>query len=306
MSLRLMERSLSTQIQSNKTKSWLIPTLLVGCLSLGAFFLGKSSGHALAWAGGAAIVSSSISLIAYLYIERIVLEMMGAQPAQGEHDDELIQVTSHLALAARISTPQVYIINDPALAICAVGRDPSHGTICATRGLLQRLNRWELEAVVAQALSSIPTYDTRVMTMVSVFVCGIVYLSDSFSQRVWWKNRFHEKRHADHGVDFLRIPGMLLALFSPIAAALTHLAVSRRRSYLADAAAGLLTHNPAALADALEKIGQDKRVLATATNATAHLFVVNPFKGKDGGPWFSSWFNTHPPLAQRITILKGQ
>ena len=214
-------------------------------------------------------------------------------------------MTENLAIASGLPKPKVYIIEDSAPNAFATGRDPMHAVICVTRGLIDKLDRKELEGVISHEMSHILNYDTRLMAIISVLVGMIAFLSDWFSRSLWWggRSRSRDDRNSISAVVF--IVGIVLAVISPLIATLIQLAVSRRREFLADASGVLLTRNPKGLAQALSKISADREVLEAATNATAHLYITNPFKGKDFSAWFSSIFDTHPPINQRIEILKA-
>ncbi|EKD87377.1 MAG: hypothetical protein ACD_36C00113G0004, partial [uncultured bacterium] len=199
---------------------------------------------------------------------------------------------------------KLYVIDDSAMNAFATGRDPSHAVIVATTGILQRLERRELEGVIAHELSHIKNFDTRLMAVVAVLVGTVAFLADMFMRSLWWGGR--RSRDNDRGLgSILLLIGVILAIISPILATLIQLSVSRKREFLADASGALLTRYPEGLARALEKLGHDKEVLEAATNATAHLYITNPFKGKQFHAFFSSLFNTHPPLAERIKILRS-
>ena len=209
-----------------------------------------------------------------------------------------------MAIAGGIPKPKLYVIDDTAPNAFATGRDPSHAVVCATTGLLDKLDRRELEGVIAHELSHVKNYDTRLMSIVAILVGSIAFLADWFMRSLWWgRGRDREDRGSSSSI-FL-ILGIVLAILSPIIATIIQLAISRRREFLADASGALLTRNPDGLARALEKISGDKEVLEAATNATAHLYIVNPFKGKNFGAWFAGLFDTHPPLAERIKILRS-
>ena len=187
----------------------------------------------------------------------------------------------------------------------ATGRDPAHASLCATAGLLAKLNRTELEGVVGHELSHIGNYDTRLMAVVTILVGLITLLGDWFLRASWFGGR---SRSSDEdrglGAIFL-ILGFVLALLSPIIAQIIQLAISRRREYLADASSVKLTRQPSGLISALKKLGADREPLEAANKATAHLYIVNPLKNRhDAIGWFAGLFNTHPPLSARIKILE--
>lgn len=269
-----------------------------------AFVLGKAGGYGISWAAIALIFSGLTSLGGYYYGDKIILSMSRAHPADRKTDFDLYTVTENVALAAGIPKPAVYVIEDSALNAFATGRDPKHAVICVTRGLIERLDRRELEGVIAHEMSHIKNFDTRLMAIVAVLVGMVAFLADWFMRSLWW-GRGRRDRSGDRGGGLLLIIGIIFAVISPLIATLIQLAVSRKREFLADASGALLTRNPQELASALKKISQDKEVLEAATNATAHLFIANPFKGKEFGAWLSGLFDTHPPIVERIKTLES-
>ena len=200
--------------------------------------------------------------------------------------------------------PKIYIINDSAPNAFATGRDPNHSVVCVTTGILDKLDKIELEGVIAHELSHVRNYDIRLMAIVVILVGLVALLADIFMRSLWYGgNRRRDDKGSSQGI-FLLI-GIILAILSPLIATLIQLAVSRKREFLADASGALLTRYPEGLASALEKISADKEPLEVANNATAHLYIANPFKGKIQGSWFSNLFNTHPPIEERIKILRS-
>ena len=233
-----------------------------------------------------------------------MLAMSGAKPANRKQHFDFYTVAENLAIAAGLPKPKLYVIDDTAMNAFATGRDPSHAVVCATTGILAKLERRELEGVIAHELSHIKNFDTRLMAVVAVLVGTVAFLADMFLRNLWWGRG--RDRDEDRGAgQIMLVVGIALAIITPIVATLIQLAVSRRREYLADASAANLTRYPEGLARALEKLTGDREVLEAATNATAHLYVVNPFKGKQYAAWFSGLFNTHPPIEERITILRA-
>lgn len=306
MTYDTMALSVYSQIQSNKTKSFFIMAFFIAFLATVSYVFGKASGYGSSFVGIALIFSGLMSLGGYYWGDKLVLAMSGARPADRKRDFDLFTVTENLAIASGIPKPKVYVIEDTAPNAFATGRDPSHAVVCATRGLLQKLDRRELEGVIAHELSHVKNYDTRFMAIVTVLAGTIVFLADWFTRMMWWggggRSRDREGRSNLDAILF--VVAIIFALLSPFIATLIQLAVSRRREYLADASGVLITRNPDALADALLKISKDREVLEVATNATAHLYIVNPFKGKNFGAWFANLFETHPPIAARIKILR--
>ena len=206
-----------------------------------------------------------------------------------------------MAIAAGLPAPKLYVIEDTAPNAFATGRDPEHAVICATRGLLDKLNRTELEGVLAHEMSHIKNYDIRLMSLVSVMV-GIVALLGDWFLRTTWHGRSKDK---DSAGSIILVIGIFFAILSPFIAQLIQLAISRRREFFADASGVSLTRQPSGLISALKKIAADKEPLEVANKATAHLYIENPFKDKQKGSvgWFSGLFNTHPPVSERIKIL---
>lgn len=293
--------SIHQSIQENKLKTAFIMvffTLFTGML---AYILGKTLGYGTSWVGLALVFAGLTSIGSYYYSDKFVLALSGARIADRKKDFDLYTVTENMAIAAGLPKPKVYIIEDSAPNAFATGRDPEHAVVCATRGLLSKLSRRELEGVIAHEMSHIKNFDIRLMAVVTVLVGVIALLSDWFTRSLWWKKN-DDRRNVSAAVMLL---SLALVLVSPIIATLIQLAVSRRREFLADASGALMTRNPDALASALAKISKDKEVLEAATNATAHLYIENPFKEKKFSAWYSSLFNTHPPVEERIRILKN-
>lgn len=292
-----------TEVTKNKTYSvLLIMIFLLVIIGLGFVF---------AQAYGApeilviAVLFSSISaFISYFFSDRITLAMSGAKPVDQNSNPELYRLVENLSIAAGLPLPKIYVIEDSAMNAFATGRNPKNAVVAVTTGLLQRLNRTELEGVIAHELSHIGNYDIRFMTLVVVLVGIITLLADWMLRFSLFGGRKNDNNNSNNGI-FLII-GVALAILSPIIAMLIKLAVSRKREFLADASGALLTRYPEGLASALEKISADHEPLETANKATAHLYIANPLKDhkKDSTGWFSNLFNTHPPAAERIRRLR--
>lgn len=296
--------SIHSQIQGNVTKTYIIMSAFVVFVVLVAYVLGVSLGYGTEWMWIAVLFSVVSSFASYYWGDKMVLAMSGAKPANRKLHFDFFTVAENLAIAAGLPKPTLYVIDDTAMNAFATGRDPAHAVICATTGILAKLERRELEGVIAHELSHIKNFDTRLMAVVAVLVGTVAFLADMFLRNLWWGG--HRDRDEDRGAgQIMLIVGIVLAIITPIIATLIQLAVSRRREFLADASAADLTRYPEGLARALEKLTNDKEVLEAATNATAHLYVVNPFKGKQFAAWFSGLFNTHPPIAERIKILRA-
>ena len=202
--------------------------------------------------------------------------------------------------------PKLYVIDDTAMNAFATGRDPEHAVICATTGLLSRLNRSEIEGVVAHELSHVINYDIRLMSIVTILVGCVALLADwMLRMSAWGGGRRRDKDEGGQIGAVLFIVGIVLAILSPIIAQLIQLAISRRREFLADASGVAITKNPTGLSHALEKISQDREPLEAANKATAHLYIENPLKNLHSGVgWFSGLFATHPPVEERLKALR--
>jgi len=239
-------------------------------------------------------------LINYFLGDKIVLGISGAKEVKKQEYPYLFNLIDGLSIAAGIPKPKAYVIQDTALNAFATGRDPEHSSIVVTTGILQKLNREELEGVIAHEMSHIKNYDIRLMMMVVVLVGLSALLSDILLRSVLWGR--HDKKGGQMQIIML-IGGVVLAILTPIVAMIIKMAISRQREYLADASAGMLTRNPRGLANALKKIGGDKEVLEAANKATSHLYIDNPLKNRKG--MMDGLFSTHPPILERIKRLEA-
>lgn len=292
-----------SQISSNIYKTWLIIILFVVFITTLAFVYGKASDYGLPSAGIALVVTGIISFLSYYFSDSIVLSLSNAKKIKKEDNPKLFRTVENLCIGAGIPLPQIYIIEDSAPNAFATGRDPKHAVVCVTSGLLDKLNNAELEGVISHELSHVKNYDIRLMSVVVILVGIVALLADFFTRSLWHGGSRKSKSSNSTGI-FILI-GLILAIISPLIASLIQLAISRKREFLADASGALLTRYPEGLASALEKISKDKEPLEAANNATAHLYIVNPFKGKEIGNWFAGLFNTHPPIEERVKILRS-
>jgi heat shock protein HtpX len=291
-----------SEISSNKRKTALLITFFL-VLIIGLGYVFARSYNAPGLLPLAVAISVGMSLVSYFYSDKIVLRMSGAKEIKRQDDPELYRTVENLSIAAGLPTPKVYLIQDTALNAFATGRDPKHAVVAITTGLRDQLTKPELEGVMAHELSHIGNYDIRLTTIIVVLVGVVALLSDWMLRATMFSRRDRENNQAGA---LLMIVGIVLAILSPIAATLIQLAVSRRREYLADASAALLTRYPAGLASALKKLAVDREPLEVANKATAHLYIVNPLKGHkgDGIGRFASLFQTHPPIEDRISRLE--
>jgi heat shock protein HtpX len=241
----------------------------------------------------------------YWHSDRIVLSMSRARPVNRETEPYLVNVIEGLSIAAGLPVPKAYVIDDPAPNAFATGRNPDNAAIAVTRGLMEKLDRLELEGVVAHELAHVKNYDTLVQTMTAVLAGTVVLLSDWMMRSLWWgggRRRSSSESGGGQAQAILMLVGIAVAVVAPFFAALIQMAISRKREYLADANGALLTRYPPGLASALRKIAGDHEKLAVANKATEALYIYNPLRDYGGG--LNSLFNTHPPIEERIRRLE--
>lgn len=266
------------------------------------YVFSRASGYDISFVAMALIISGAMSFTSYYYSDQMILGMSKAKQIQKKDNPRLFRMVENLCIGAGILIPKIYIIADSAINAFATGRDPKHAVVCVTTGALERLNDTELEGVLAHELSHVQNFDIRLMSIVSILVGVVALLADIFLRSMWYRDRDNDRNSNTGGI--ILIIGIILAILSPIIATLIQLSISRKREFLADASGALLTRYPEGLASALEKIAKDKEPLEVANNATAHLYIANPFKNIKGH-LFSGLFNTHPPVEERIKILRS-
>jgi len=270
------------------------------------FGAAMESPEVLYFAVGFSIISSFIS---YWWSDKIVLAMSDAKPVSLESNKELYRLVENLCISAGLPLPRIYIINDSAPNAFATGRDPEHAVVAVTSGLLEKLDKSELEGVVAHELSHIGNRDILLATIVTVLVGVIVLLADWFRRWTFWGRRKNSENGGGQLQLIIMIAAVLLSILAPLFAYLMQFAISRKREFAADADAALLTRYPEGLARALEKISADTEPLEAANRATAHLYIASPFEGKSDGrgkkSFFKKAFMTHPPVEDRIAALRG-
>lgn len=292
-----------SSISQNKLKTWLIIFLFIIFITTLLYIFGKASGYGLSYMGIGLIFAGIMSFVSYYYSDKIVLGLSNAKRIEKQDSPELFRIVENLSIGSGIPMPKVYLIQDASANAFATGRDPRHAVVAVTVGILEKLDKVELEGVIAHELSHIKNFDTRLMAVVAILVGFVVIIADFFMRSLWFGGRDREGSNNQQMI-FLAL-GIFFAVLSPLVATLIQLAVSRKREFLADASGALLTRYPEGLASALEKIAQDKTPTKTATHATAHLYIENPFKGKSTKVMFASLFNTHPPAEERIRILRS-
>ena len=290
------------QIVANKMKTWFLISIFSVIIVLLGFVFGQWVGDVRLGIFLAVIVSVVMSLTGYYQGDSIALATSGAQAIEKKDRPELYRLVENLAITAGLPTPKIYIIPDPAMNAFATGRDPNHASLAVTSGLIQALDKQELEGVISHELSHIGNYDIRIMTIVVVLVGIILLLADIMTRSLFFGRGRRSNDNNDSAGIFLII-GIVLAILSPLFAQLIKLAVSRQREYLADASGVLLTRYPDGLIHALEKIAVQDQPMIRANHATAHLFLANPFDPHVTKK-FEQLFSTHPPIEERIKRLK--
>lgn len=300
-----MKRTLRQQIAANKRSSFFYSLLLILLLTaLGACITGYYSVEL--WplgAAGAFALGFILAAIARYGGKGIVLAISGAREATEEEFQVLNNVTEEMAIAAGIPKPKVMIIDETAPNAFATGPDPKHAVVCCTTGLLQKLNREELQGVIAHEIGHVRNYDIRFMTTIALIAGVIPLLADFLGRSMWYGGGGRRKSGDGNAGAILAIVGILLAILAPLFASLLHMAVSRQREYLADTTSAELTRNPEGLVSALQKISEDPEPLEAANRATEHLYIVNPIQKLKAD--IDSAFSTHPATAARIRALRG-
>lgn len=290
--------TLYAEKDKNIRLTWVYLTgFLVFVIGVGFVFSQAMNSSAILY--GCVLFSVLMSVGSYWWSDRIVLSMSGAKLVAFEDNKELYRIVENLAITAGLPTPKIYTIDDTAMNAFATGRDPEHGVICFTTGILSRLDRSELEGVAAHELSHIGNRDTLISTVVVILVGFVALLADWF--RHWAFFGGHRDREGDSRLQVIfLVVALILSILAPIAAMLMQLAISRKREFLADASGALLTRYPEGLASALQKLSGDTEPLEAANRATASLYIANPFKGNK----VAKLFMTHPPMEERIAALR--
>jgi heat shock protein HtpX len=289
-----------SQIASNKRRSILLLFFFIVIILLLGWVLGEALNAGYSGLMITVPAAFFMGLFSYFSGDKVALWTAGAQEIKKEDNPYVFRMVENLCITAGLPMPKIYIIQDPAPNAFATGRDPKHASIALTTGIIERLENEELEGVIAHELSHVKNYDIRLMTIVIICV-GITMLLADWLLRARFFGGNRGKGGQIAGIFF--IVGLILAIFSPIIARLIQFAVSRKREFLADASGSLLTRYPEGLAKALEKISQYDRPVARASNATAHLYISNPFGAKTARG-FAKFFSTHPPVEERVAALR--
>ena len=299
------------QIARNKRDSWFLMTMVVLILLGLGFAIGVATMHTttagIGLLGVFGVVAILWSLISYYAGAGMALSVSGARAVTHEQEPQLYNVVEEMSVASGMPMPKVYVIEQDAPNAFATGRDPQHSAVAVTRGLLTRLNREELQGVIAHEMSHVRNYDIRFATLVGIMVGMVALIADFFLRFTFWGGMGGSRRNSnDSGgqlAAIMFVVAIVLAIVAPISAYLVQFAISRRREYLADASGVELTRNPIGLASALQKIAADPDPLRTANRATAHLYIANPLRNKKAKAT-AGLLDTHPPIQERIRILR--
>ncbi len=297
--------TLYTQRDSNIRKTWLLITgFFVVVIGIGWLFSRIYGNPSILYF--AVIFSIVMNFISYWYSDKIVLAMNRAVPVEKKDNPELYNIVENLSITAGLPMPKIYLVKEKQPNAFATGRNSKHAVVAVTEGLLERLDRSELEGVIAHEMSHIGNKDILLSTMVVVLVGFISIISDMFLRSMFWGGfRNRDDREEGRLGAILMLVGIALAILAPISAMLIQFAISRKREFLADASGALLTRYPEGLAKALEKISKDVTPMKVANNSTSHLWIDNPLKGRKKMDWLTRLFMTHPPVVERIAALRG-
>ena len=292
--------TLYSQAESNIRKTWILITIfLIFVIGLGWIFsyIFQNPGILIF----AVVFSLLMNIISFWHSDKIILAMTKAKPIEKNDNPELYRMVENLCITAGLPLPKIYILPEAQPNAFATGRDEKHAVIAVTRGLLEKLDRSEVEGVISHELSHIGNKDMLLMTIVVVLIGFVSVISNLFLRSMWFGgSRGRDDGGSSQAGAILAMLGIVFAIVAPIVAMLIQLAISRKREFLADASGALLTRYPEGLARALEKISTDKTPMKTASTATAHLYIANPFKGKK----LINLFLTHPPVEERIKALR--
>lgn len=296
-----------SDIKSNKIKTGFIVSLFIIVIALIVYYVSMAFDLGYMSIIIAMIFSIGSAWASYYYSDRIVLSINKAKPATQEQYQKLNNILDGLMISSGLENrPKLYVVDDPQPNAFATGRNPQNSVICVTTGLLEKLDYYELEGVIAHELSHIKNYDIRLSAVISVMVGFMVILTDWVSRALFW-GRGRDNDDNNNGNPILMLIGLICLLLAPIFGQLMQLALSRRREFLADASAVELTRNPDGMISALQKLDSDPNELRTANNSTAHMYIVSPFKSnlKNGKKKKTSLFSTHPSIDDRIEAIRN-
>ena len=295
--------TLYTEAESNAKKTWLYLTgFLVFIIFIGWFISWLVGSYIILWI--AVIYSILMSFFSYWYSDKIILNISRVKSIKKKDNPELYRLVENLCITAGLPLPKIYIMPEKQPNAFATGRDKNYSAIVVTQGLLDKLERVELEGVLAHELSHIGNRDILLSSVIVVLVGIIVMITDIFF-RLSFFGSFSDENDNGNGQIILLAISLILAIFAPLLAILMKLAISRKREFLADASGALLTRYPEGLARALEKIASDETPMKKYSNSMAHLFIESPARGKQKRSWISKLFLTHPPVEERIKALRS-
>jgi heat shock protein HtpX len=300
---------LHERVSRNIRKSWMLISVFVVLVGAVGWVFGEFTGFGPWGLVIAVLFAIAMSWGSYFASDRIALSMSRAVPADEVADRQLHNLVEGLALGAGLPKPRVFIVEDQAPNAFATGRDPEHSAVAVTRGLMEKMDRDELEGVLAHELAHIKNRDTLVMTLAVTLVGIIVLLADWMLRALWWGGHSRDDRNSGLGAPFALI-GLVLLVTAPFFAQLLQFAISRQREFLADAEAVMITRYPDGLINALTKLKEDRTVVRTASKATAHLWIESPIArhasegASRSGAGLNRLFDTHPPLEERIRALR--
>ena len=295
-------------IKKNKFESGVIIAIFIIVITLIVYYICNALRFGTMSIVIAMIFSIGSAWGSYYYSDKIVLSLNKARPATKEEDLKIVNILDALMVTSGLpAKPRLYVVDDAQPNAFATGRNPENAVICVTTGLLEKLDYYELEGVIAHELSHIKNYDIRLSCVVSVMVGFIVMISDLFSRALFWGGLDNDRDSDNNGNGLLMLIGLIFLILSPIFGSLMQLALSRKREFLADSTAVEFTRNPEGLISALQKLDSDDNQLAAANKATANMYIVNPFKNnaKDGRKKVSDIWSTHPSTEARIEALRN-
>jgi len=290
------------QIAANRFKSAVLIVAFIALIALIGYVFGQATDWGYLGLVLALVLALAMTWGSYWYSDKLVLAMSRARPVDRDTEPYLVNTVEGLAIAAGLPVPRAYVIDDPAPNAFATGRNPEHAAIAVTSGLLLMMDRQELEGVLAHEFSHIKNYDTLLQTLAAVLAGTVTLVSEWMLRTFWWGGGRDREGTGQLGAVLL-VVAVVLAVLAPIAAVMIQMALSRKREYLADASAALLTRYPPGLANALRKIGSDQHQLRSANKATESLYIANPLKRRSAP--MNALFNTHPPLEERVRRLEA-
>lgn len=296
------------QISANKRNTWVLMfvfiALFVGMGYGFGFYYTENNEGAIGIMGIFGIGAILYSIFSYYASSKITLAISHAKEIKKKDNFQLFTIVENLCIASGLPTPKIYIIDDTAMNAFATGRDPENASVAITKGLLDKLDKSEIQGVMAHELSHIKNYDIRLQTIIVGLIGIIALTSDIFLRSIFYGRR-RSRSNNGKGNGIMLLIGIGLAILTPIIAQIIKLAISRQREFLADASGAMMTRYPEGLASALEKISQDKEPLEVANKATAHLYISNPLRNEKGMKFINKMFSTHPDAKERIARLRG-